>query len=73
MSGAAIQDSFEKKVYFLYAAEIAINSSAGRTQPDADDAAASGAGTNGAGAGLPAKALVAAIANAVTIATFFIL
>ena len=41
------------------AAAIAINSSAGRTQPDADDAAASGAGTTGAsivaGAGLPAK------------------
>ena len=59
------------------AAAIAINSSAGRTQPDADDAAASGAGTTGAyivaGAGLPAKADVAAIANAVARAIFFIL
>ena len=69
MSSAAIQHSFEKKVYFLSAAAaIAINSSAGRTQPDADDAAALGAGTTGAG--LPAKAHVAAIANAVTRATF---
>jgi hypothetical protein len=59
------------------AAAIAINSSAGRTQPDADDDAASGAGTTGAsivaGAGLPAKADVAAIANAVARAIFFIL
>jgi hypothetical protein len=58
------------------AAAIAINSSAGRTQPDAD-AAASGAGTIGAsivaGAGLPAKADVAAIAKAVARAIFFIL
>ena len=59
------------------AAAIAINSSAGRTQPDADDDAASGAGTTGAsiiaGAGLPAKADFAAIANAVARAMFFIL
>ena len=59
------------------AAAIASNSSAGRTQPDADDDAASGAGTTGAsivaGAGLPAKADVAAIANAVARAIFFIL
>ena len=51
------------------AAAIAINSSAGRTQPDADDDAASGAGTTGASiiayAGLAAKADVAAIAHAV--------
>jgi hypothetical protein len=71
VSSAAIQHSFEKKVYFLSAAAaIAINSSAGRSQPDADDAAALGAGNTGAGAGLPAKAHVAAIANAVTRATF---
>ena len=59
------------------AAAIAINSSAGRTQPDADDAAASGAGTTGAsmvaGAGLPAKVDVAATANAVARAIFFVL
>ena len=59
------------------AAAIAINSSAGRTQPDADDAAASGAGTTGAsivaGAGLPAKVDVAATANAVARAIFIIL
>ena len=63
--------------YFLFAAAIAINNSAGRTQPDADDEAASGAGTTGAsivaGAGLPAKADAAAIANAVARAIFFIL
>ena len=64
--------------YFLpTAAALAINSSAGRTQPDADDDAASGAGTTGAsiiaGAGLPAKADFAAIANAVARAMFFIL
>jgi hypothetical protein len=57
------------------AAAVVINSSAGRTQPDA--AAASGAGTTGAsivaGAGLPAKADVAAIAKAVARAIFFIL
>jgi hypothetical protein len=59
------------------AAASAINRSAGRTQADADDDAASGAGTTGAsisaGAGLPAKAVVAAIANAVARAIFFIL
>jgi len=59
------------------AAAIASNSSAGRTQPDADAAAASGAGTTGAsivaGAGLPAKADVASIANAVARAIFLIL
>ena len=76
MSSAAIQQSVQTSVYFLFAAAaIAINSSAGRTQPDAD-AAASGAGTTGAsivaGAGLPAKADVAAIAKAVARAIFFI-
>ena len=73
MSSAAIQQSIQTSVYFLFAAAaIAINSSAGSTQPDADDAAASGAGTTGAsivaGAGLPAD--VAAIANAVARAIF---
>ena len=77
MSSAAIQQSIQTSVYYLFAAAaIAINSSAGRTQPDADDAAASGAGTTGAsivaGAGLPAKADVAAIAKAVARAIFFI-
>jgi len=61
----------------LAAAAIAINSSAGRSQPDADAADASGAGTTGAsivaGAGLPAKADDAAIAKAVARAIFFIL
>jgi hypothetical protein len=59
------------------AAAIASNSSTGITQLDADDAAASGAGTTGAsvvaGAGLPAKADVAAIAKAVARAIFLIL
>jgi hypothetical protein len=56
------------------AAAIASNSSTGITQLDADAAAASGAGTTGAsvvaGAGLPAKADVAAIAKAVARAIF---
>ena len=60
--------------YYLFAASaIAINCSAGITQPEAD--VASGAGTLGtsivAGAGLPAKAEVAAIANAVARTIFF--
>ena len=76
MSSAAIQQSIQTSVYFLFAAAaIAINSSAGRTQPDAD-AAASGAGTTGAsigaGAGLPAKADVAAIANAVAKVIYYL-
>jgi len=58
------------------AAAIARKRSAGKIQPDADDAA-SGAGTIGAsivaGVGLPAKAEVAAIVNAVARAIFFTL
>ena len=55
------------------AAAIASKGSTGITQLDADDAAASGAGTTGAsvvaGAGLLAKADVAAVARAI----FFVL
>ena len=75
---APIQITYLNINYFLSAAAaIAINSSSGTTQPDADDDAASGAGTTGAsivaGAGLPAKADAAAIANAVARAIFFTL